>query len=76
MPACTQCQALKGAPATVGPHDRLVRGTTEVFAAGREVQVLDGLEWYRCITCNSHLVRDRDRAGVPTQWTLVREGGV
>lgn len=75
MAACTQCQEMKGAPGTAEPHDQLVRGVTASFAAGREAQVLDGLVWYRCTTCNSHLVCDRDSSGAPTQWTLAREGG-
>ena len=73
MAACTQCREMTGAPGPVVPHDQLLRGVTMAFAAGREAEVLDGLEWYRCTTCRSHLVRDRDKFGVLTQWTLARE---
>ena len=73
MAACTQCREMTGASATVVPHNQLVRGVTIGIAAGREAEALDGLEWYRCTTCRSHLVRDRDKFGVFTQWTLARE---
>jgi len=74
MAVCTQCREMTGAPATEVPHDQLVRGATAVFAGGRQSGVLNGLEWYRCIACCSHLIRERDKSGALTQWTLAREG--
>lgn len=74
MAACTQCREMTGAPATVVPHEQLVRGVTASFAAGREAEALDGLEWYKCANCNSHLIRDREKSGALTRWMLAREG--
>jgi hypothetical protein len=71
---CTQCQEIEGTSASAPPHECLVRGTLAVFREGVETAEAGELEWYRCTECGAHLVRERDRVGAPTTWSLAKKG--